>query len=185
MHKLILIASVSRQVSLSSKSPIMRVAIVRDLDSTANSCFKGAPEPRYFAPCLEPYPALCRSICYPLRETPLLLNFPPPLLRRPTSSKRGAAGIERPLKAKHALVPVMMGAAAAQNYTFSTSTFSAARLISLAPTTRGPGSSAFGLLIKTAALAIANAVQLSVCSSVFRVLGMATAIPTRGISRAL
>jgi hypothetical protein len=38
--------------------------------------------------------------------------------------KAGAAGIERPLKAKHALVPAMMGAAAAQSYTFSTSTFS-------------------------------------------------------------
>jgi len=30
VHKLILIASVSRQVSLSLKPPIMRVAIVRD-----------------------------------------------------------------------------------------------------------------------------------------------------------
>ena len=134
----------------------MRVEIVRDLDSTANFCFEGAPEPRYFAPCLEPYPALCRSICYPLRETPLLLNFPPPLLRRPTSSKRGAAGIERPLKAKHALVPVMMGAAAAQNYTFSTSTFSGRSFDQLGSNDARSG--IFGLLINGCAC---DAVQLT------------------------
>ena len=32
--------------------------------------------------------------------------------------KAGAAGIEFPLKAKHALAQVMMGAAAAQKFTF-------------------------------------------------------------------
>ena len=96
----------------------MRVAIVRDLDTTANSCFEGAPEPHYFTPCLDTYPALCRSICYRSEKTPLLLNFPPPLLRRPISSKRGLQGSSaRSIKAKHALVPVMMGGAAAQRFT--------------------------------------------------------------------
>ena len=101
MHKLILIASVSRQVSLSLKPPIERVAIVRDLDTTANSCFEGAPEPHYFTPCLDTYPALCRSICYRSEKTPLLLNFPPPLLRQADILKAGAAGIECSLKATH------------------------------------------------------------------------------------
>jgi len=29
------------------------------------SCSEGLPGPRYFASCLEPYPALCRSVCCP------------------------------------------------------------------------------------------------------------------------
>jgi len=102
----------------------MRVAIVRDLDSTANSCFAGAPEPRYFAPCLEPYPAYCRSICYSSEKPPPFTELPPTIAPQADIHKAGAAGIEHPLKAKHALVPVMMGAATAQSYTFSTSTFS-------------------------------------------------------------
>ena len=102
----------------------MRVEIVRDLDSTANSCFEGAPEPRYFAPCLEPYPALCRSVCYWSDAFPLQLNFPPTIAPQAGILKAGAAGIEFPLKAKHVLVPVIMGDAAAQRFTFSTSTFS-------------------------------------------------------------
>jgi hypothetical protein len=111
-------------VSLLSKPPIMRVAIVRDLDSTANFCFEGAPEPRYFAPCLEPYPALCRSVCYWSDAFPLQLNFPPTIAPQAGILKAGAAGIEFPLKAKHVLVPVIVGDAAAQRFTFSTSTFS-------------------------------------------------------------
>jgi hypothetical protein len=118
LHKLILIASVSTQVSLLSKPPIMRVAIVRDLDSTANFCFEGAPEPRYFAPCLEPYPALCRSVCYWSDAFPLQLNFPPTIAPQAGILKAGAAGIEFPLKAKHVLVPVIVGDAAAQRFTF-------------------------------------------------------------------
>jgi hypothetical protein len=102
----------------------MRVAIVRDLDSTANFCFEGAPEPRYFAPCLEPYPALCRSVCYWSDAFPLQLNFPPTIAPQAGILKAGAAGIEFPLKAKHVLVPVIVGDAAAQRFTFSTSTFS-------------------------------------------------------------
>jgi hypothetical protein len=111
-------------VSLLSKPPIMRVAIVRDLDSTANFCFEGAPEPRYFAPCLEPYPALCRSVCYWSDAFPLQLNFPPTIAPQAGILKAGAAGIEFPLKAKHVLVPVIVGDAAAQRFTFSTSTLS-------------------------------------------------------------
>ena len=38
--------------------------------------------------------------------------------------KAGAAGVEFPLKAKHALAQMMMGAAAVQRFTFSTSTLS-------------------------------------------------------------
>jgi hypothetical protein len=102
----------------------MRVAIVRDLDSTANFCFEGAPEPRYFAPCLEPYPALCRSVCYWSHAPPLQLNFPPTIAPQAGILKAGAAGIEFPLKAKHVLVPVIVGDAAAQRFTFSTSTLS-------------------------------------------------------------
>jgi hypothetical protein len=81
----------------------MRVAIVRDLDSTANSCFKGAPEPRYFAPCLEPYPAHCRSICYSSENPPPFTELPPTIAPQADILKAGAAGIEHPLKAKHAL----------------------------------------------------------------------------------
>ena len=74
----------------------MRVAIVRDLDSTANSCFKGAPEPRYFAPCLEPYPALCRSICYPSENPPLLLTLPPTIAPQADILKAGGRGDRAP-----------------------------------------------------------------------------------------
>jgi hypothetical protein len=84
----------------------MRVAIVRDIDSTANSCFKGAPEPRYVAPCLEPY--VSRTLPQHLlsvRETPPSTELPPTIRIAPQADilKAGAAGIERPLKAKHAL----------------------------------------------------------------------------------
>jgi hypothetical protein len=84
----------------------MRVAIVRDLDSTANSCFEGAPEPHYFTPCLDTYPALCRSICYPGPRNPpsTRTELPPTIAPQADILKAGAAGIERPLKeAKHAL----------------------------------------------------------------------------------
>ena len=134
----------------------MRVAIVRDLDSTANSCFEGAPEPRYFAPCLEPYPALCRSICYPRPRNPPSTELPPTIAPQADILKAGAAGIERPLKAKHALVPVMMGAAAAQNYTFSTSTFSGRSFDQLGSNDARSG--IFGLLINGCAC---DAVQLT------------------------
>ena len=123
----------------------MRVAIVRDLDSTANSCVAGAPESRHFAPCLEPYPALCRSICYPSENPPPSTELPPTIAPQADILKAGAAGIERPLKAKHALVPAMMGAAAAQSYTFSTSTFSGRSFDQLGSDDARSG--IFGLLI--------------------------------------
>ena len=54
-----------------------------------------------------------------LRVTlPPLLNFPPTLPPQAGILKAGAAGIEFSLKSKHALVLVMMGAAAAQRFTF-------------------------------------------------------------------
>jgi hypothetical protein len=59
-----------------------------------------------------------------VREPPPSAELPPTIAPQTDILKAGAAGIERPLKAKHALVPAMMGAAAAQSYTFSTSTFS-------------------------------------------------------------
>ena len=123
----------------------MRVAIVRDLDSTANFCFEGAPEPRYFAPCLEPYPALCRSVCYWSDAFPLQLNFPPTIAPQAGILKAGAAGIEFPLKAKHVLVPVIVGDAAAQRFTFSTSTFSGRSFDQLGSDDARSG--IFGLLI--------------------------------------
>ena len=49
---------------------------------------------------------------------PPLLNFPPTLPPQAGILKAGAVGIEFLLKAKHALVLVMMGAAAAQRFTF-------------------------------------------------------------------
>ena len=75
--------------------------------------------PRYPAYCLDTCPALCRSMCYPLRRSPLWTNFPPPLRRRPAFSKRGLRGSSDALKAKYLLVPVMMEAAAAQRFTLS------------------------------------------------------------------
>ena len=99
----------------------MRVAIVRDLDSTANFCFEGAPEPRYFAPCLEPYPALCRSVCYWSDAFPLQLNFPPTIAPQAGILKAGAAVIECLLKEKHVLTQVMIDAAVAQRFIFSES----------------------------------------------------------------
>ena len=112
--------------------------------------------PDILHPASNPIPHFAAASAIRVRETPLLLNFPPPLLRRPTSSKRGAAGIERPLKAKHALVPVMMGAAAAQNYTFSTSTFSGRSFDQLGSNDARSG--IFGLLINGCAC---DAVQLT------------------------
>ena len=86
--------------------------------------------PQYPAYCLDTCPALCRSMCYPLRRSPLWTNFPPPLLRRPASSKRGPRESSDDLKAKYLLAPVMMEAAAAQRFTFST-TSSSSRSLSL------------------------------------------------------
>ena len=75
--------------------------------------------PQYPAYCLNTCPTLCRSMCYPLRRSPLWTNFPPPLLRRPASSKRGPRESSDELKAKYLLAPVMMEAAAAQRFTLS------------------------------------------------------------------
>ena len=86
--------------------------------------------PRYPAYCLDTCPALCRSMCYPLRRSPLWTNFPPPLLRRPASSQRGPRESSCELNAKYLLAPVMMEAAAAQIFTFST-TSSSSRSLSL------------------------------------------------------
>ena len=52
---------------------------------------------------------------------PLWLNFLPTLSPQAGILKAGAAGFELPLKAKHALVPVMLGAADAQRFTFDNS----------------------------------------------------------------
>ena len=55
---------------------------------------------------------------HPTRTPPPFLNFTPNLPPQAGILKAGAAGIEFPLKAKHALAQAMMGAAAAQRYTF-------------------------------------------------------------------
>jgi hypothetical protein len=72
------------------------------------------------------------------------LNFPPTIAPQAGILKAGAAGIECPLEAKHVLALVMIDAAAAQRFT--------RRLAFL--------SGVLGL----PSLAIANAVQFSVCS---------------------
>eukprot|EP00964_Phaeocystis_antarctica_P022081 scaffold12259_cov63-Phaeocystis_antarctica.AAC.1 len=107
------------------------------------------------------------------------LNFPPTLSPQAGILKAGAAGVELPLKAKHALAQVMMGAAAAQRFTFSTRSRRVARELCFAQTARGPGPLSKML---SAALALANAVQFSACSGVLRVLGQARAGPMRGFS---
>ena len=52
-----------------------------------------------------------------------MLNFPPTLSPQAGILKAGAAGSEFPLKAKHELAQVMMGAPAAQRLTFLNSLF--------------------------------------------------------------
>ena len=74
------------------------------------------------------------------------------------------------------LTQLVMGAAAAQRFSFSESLSSSrSRDPCFAQTARGPG-----LLGKmfSATLVIANAVQFSVCSGVLRVLGLAQASPS-------
>ena len=80
-----------------------------------------------------------------MREPPPSAELPPTIAPQTDILKAGAAGIERPLKAKHALVPAMMGAAAAQSYTFSTSTFSGRSFDQLGSDDARSG--IFGLLI--------------------------------------
>ena len=57
-------------------------------------------------------------MCILRDRCPLWLNFPPTLSPQAGILKAGAVGIEFLLKAKHALVLVMMGASAAQIFTF-------------------------------------------------------------------
>ena len=113
VHNLIICVLIAAQVSSSSKPPMTRVAI------GGKYRIRRCALPRYPAYCLDTCPALCRSMCYPLRRSPLWTNFPPPLLRRPASSKRGPRESSDDLKAKYLLAPVMMEAAAAQRFTLS------------------------------------------------------------------
>jgi len=101
--------------------------------------------PNILHPASNPIPHFAAASAIRVRETPLLLNFPPTIAPQADILKAGAAGIERSLKAKHALVPVMMGAAAAQSYTFSTSTFSVRSFDQLGSDDARSG--IFGLLI--------------------------------------
>ena len=57
-------------------------------------------------------------MCILRDRCPLWLNFPPTLSPQAGILKAGAVGIKFSLKAKHALAQVMMGAAAAQRFTF-------------------------------------------------------------------
>ena len=118
--------------------------------------------PRYPAYCLDTCPALSRSMCYPLRRSPLWTNFPPPLLRRPASSKRGPRESSDELKAKYLLAPVMMEAAAAQRFTFST-TSSSSRSLSLLCSDGARSCNFWHDLTVSAAVAITNAVLFVVC----------------------
>ena len=69
------------------------------------------------------------------------------------------------------LTQLVMGAAAAQRFTFSESSLRVAREPCFAQTARGPGP--LGKMFSVS-LAIANAVQFSVCSGVLRVLAAGT-----------
>ena len=57
-------------------------------------------------------------MCIRSDRPPPLAELPPTVSPQAGILKAGAAGIEFPLKAKHALAQVMMGAAAAQRFTF-------------------------------------------------------------------
>ena len=57
-------------------------------------------------------------MCILRDRNPLWLNFPPTLSPQAGIRKAGAAGVELPLKAKHALAQVMMVAASAQRFPF-------------------------------------------------------------------
>ena len=72
-----------------------------------------------FAPALPPYPAICYDRTNSPRREPPWLNFTPTLPPQAGIIKAGAAVIECSLKAKHVLVPVMIGAAAAQRFSLS------------------------------------------------------------------
>ena len=155
-HNLILSVLVAEQVSFSSSPPITRVAIIRGLHITASTGIESAPSHNIPHPASTPSPhfaAACAILCDDppfglpsprhcavgrskrglrgsMRRSPLWTNFPPPLLRRPASSKRGPRESSDELKAKYLLAPVMMEAAAAQRFTFST-TSSSSRSLSL------------------------------------------------------
>ena len=57
-------------------------------------------------------------MCILRDRNPLWLNVPPTISPQAGILKAGAAGVELPLKAKHALAQVTTGAAAAQRFTF-------------------------------------------------------------------
>ena len=99
-----------------------RVATVRDFHISASSCFEGAPSPYPRPSSLHhtsiPTSPFARASALGPIAIPLLVNFPPTLSPQAGILKAGAAGVELPLKAKHALAQVMMGAASAQRFPF-------------------------------------------------------------------
>ena len=130
VHNLIQCVLIAAQVSSSSKPPMTRVAIVRNLHTAASVGFEGAPCHDILHTASIPAPHLAAACAILCDDPPLWTNFPPPLLRRPASSKRGPRESSDELKAKYLLAPVMMEAAAAQRFTFST-TSSSSRSLSL------------------------------------------------------
>jgi len=73
----------------SSISPCTRFAIIRDLDTTASSCFEGAPEPRYFASCLShTLPQRLLSV----RHRPPVAEHPPHLCSAGRHPQSGGCG---------------------------------------------------------------------------------------------
>ena len=73
--------------------------------------------PDILHPASNPIPHFAAASAIGLTRPRLQLNFPPTIAPQAGILKAGAAGIECSLKAKHALVPVMMGAADAQRFT--------------------------------------------------------------------
>ena len=112
------VASVWRQVAFSSKPPFMRVP------SYATLTPRQTPNSKVCLSLITVF--LLRSLSRTLPQHLLTTRRNPPLLKGGSTIapqagilKAGAVGIECPLKAKHVLVPVMVGAAAVQRFSLS------------------------------------------------------------------
>ena len=115
------IASVAVDLAFSSKSRSTRVAIVHNLDTTANFYFEGVIVPRILNPASIPSLTLPQHLLTAQRILPSL-NFPP--TNAPQAGileERGLRG-SRVLASResHVLGAVPMAAAAARRFTFST-----------------------------------------------------------------
>ena len=164
MHNLIQCVLIAAQVSSSSKPPMTRVAIVRNLHTAASIGFEGAPCHDILHTASIPAPHLAAACAILCDDPPFGLTL---LLRSPVSSKRESSD---ELKAKYLLAPVMMEAAAAQRFTFST-TSSSSRSLSLLCSDGARSCNFWHDLIGCACSYECRTVRCVSC--VFRVLGLA------------